>query len=378
MGIVLVLLAACALAWFATLQHSRYGLPLYTLAALPAALGLWMSLRAFRLPTLAVASVASTVVMVCFLCSLSIGMALHGDVPDHFPGELLLGESSRAEFRDSFGSYKALRYLDKATRGTDDQAASIGLPYNYFVEAPMWGTTLPAESNPFVRIITTSPDAKTMAKALNDAKIRWLVVDTNSPAGTQPWPPIWLTRTILTDDFQANHLELAYADSGASVYKIVTQSSQELTPNMLCDGDFEAPDPKCWVVAGDAKVEPSPQPTEAGPAAAKVTEAGTVTQSVAVCSGSFYRLSESIRTDVPRSLARIQVLWLSGDGKVLSASLKAVEVNDKWAPYTLPAQAPEGAKSAMVYVTAHSGQVWFDNVRFQRLASGSSGAGGGC
>lgn len=354
-----------AVSWFLLAQHTRYGLPVFALAAVPAGGVLWGSARCLSLVRDFAALGLVGLLALWFASGLAVGFSLLRNVPGHYPVDFLLGKESREEYtRRVIPNYDALKFVDAAMKGTDDQAVNIGDPYNYFVSNPMWYMQTLATLSPFARVINAGGTADEVAAGLLKANIRWMVVDANRA-------PIWLKDQVLSPQFIETHTELEFAKNGVSVYRIVSSPQQTFSANLLCNADFESTDqqPGCWVASGDARIETSNTPGGRGDKAVITSVAGAMTQVIPVCPNTLYHLSELARSDARGGAARVQMNWLDKAGKHLPADLRAVSVESQWKSYELAARAPAGAAYAEIYATAHSGVVWLDGFEFRSVVS---------
>jgi hypothetical protein len=204
--------------WFLLSQYHRYGLPAFSLLAMVGGAGIWAAARQLPKPLPAVALTAALSVWFAGGVILTLVMG----VPEPYPTRVVLGQESREAFRDrSVADYYPLSYLESVTRGTDDQAAILGYPYNYFVTNRLYDVIVPETLSPFRRIALSGASPGVMARELLDSHIRWLVVDYNPIGGESQWPPDWLARGVLSDAFLQAHTEVAFEKYRVVVYRIL-------------------------------------------------------------------------------------------------------------------------------------------------------------
>ena len=217
-SLVLALAILSALSWFYLSQYHRYGLPAFALMALFSGAVIALLLR--RAPRLLGAQAGAILLSCLFAAGLALSL-LYVD-PAPYPTDFVLGRESPAEYRDrTTAGYAALLFVDSATTGTQEEAAILGYPYNYFVRARMFDMELPREISPFRRAAESGLKDDSLALALIDANIRWLVVRSEPIAPGQEWPPAWLAAGVLSPDFLAGHTEVAFEKYDVVVYRIL-------------------------------------------------------------------------------------------------------------------------------------------------------------
>jgi hypothetical protein len=215
LGLLAVLAAG---SWFLLSQYHRYGLPAFSLLAIAGAAATWLALRQLH-PRL-VAPAASLLVAIWFAGGTVLALVM--GVPDPYPTDVVLGHESREAYRDrSTADYFPLRFVEERMKGTDDAAAIVGFPYNYFVTNRLYDYTEPSTLSPFTRAATSGATPEQTAKDLLAARVRWLIVDYNPVAGQSPWPPADLTAGVLSEAFIKAHTEVAFEKYGVVVYRVI-------------------------------------------------------------------------------------------------------------------------------------------------------------
>ncbi len=214
----LTLLAAAA--WFFLSQYHRYGLPAFALTALVGAGGLTLALR--DAPKQLAGALGAALICAWFAGGAVLLQPMFW--PQPFPSGVVLGRESREDYRErTVPGYDALRFLDGRMRGTDEAAALVGYPYNYFVENRVYDINLPSEISPFTRaaLYGTTPDAA--ARILREGGISWLLIDYRHPPGADsgPWPPAWLQQNLLNPAFLGAYTEVAYDKGNVIVYHLL-------------------------------------------------------------------------------------------------------------------------------------------------------------
>ncbi|HEY7269478.1 MAG TPA: hypothetical protein VH951_06595 [Dehalococcoidia bacterium] len=218
-GATMALLAVLAAgSWFLLSQYHRYGLPAVALLAIVAGGGIWAALR--QLPRPVAAAAGGALLSVWFAGGLVLTLVM--GVPDPYPSDVLLGHENRQTYRDrSTADYFPLQFVENATRGTDEAAAIVGYPYNYFVTNRVYDYTQPPTLSPFSRVALSSETPDQMARDLLASHVRWLIVDYNPVSGESPWPPAYLTSRVLSEAFLKAHTEVAFQQYGVVVYRIL-------------------------------------------------------------------------------------------------------------------------------------------------------------
>jgi hypothetical protein len=214
---IIALAVLAAGAWFLLSQYHRYGLPAFSLLAIAGGAGVAAALR--QAPKPIATATAGVMLLVLFAGAGASAMVMA--IPGPFPSRVVLGDESREAYRDrTTADYFPLRFLDEATRGTDDRAAILGYPYNYFVTNRLYDAGLPAEASPFSRIARSGAPAAEMARQLLANKVRWLVVDYNPVGGESPWPPDYLAKGVFSPDFLNNYTDVVFQKYNVFVYRI--------------------------------------------------------------------------------------------------------------------------------------------------------------
>jgi hypothetical protein len=212
----------CVLVWFFFSQYHRYGLPAFALLCLPAGFAVTEAARTLSRWAAPRAVVLTGLVGSWFAAGVVVAFAAFSLLPEHFPTGVLLGRESRSEYRERWvPNYVAIRAFDMLTRGTEDEGAILGWPYNYFAANRLFDVIVPGELSPFRRIVEEGRPFPEMAQALVEARVRYFVYDSNNPFGYEEWPPRWLAESVLDRRFIEGHMEVAFEENGVFVYRVV-------------------------------------------------------------------------------------------------------------------------------------------------------------
>jgi hypothetical protein len=204
------------LSWFFLSQYHRYGLPSFVLMGLLGAVALAFALD--RLPGFAGRAVALVVLAVWFVAGLTVGMAMLE--PEPYPRHVVLGSETREAYRQrAIPNYDALLFLDSVTRGTEDKAAMLGYKYNYFVANPVYSMLEPPPLSAFARVLESGLSGQALARELEAAGIRWLLVDWH-PIFPADWPPRYLAKSVLSQEFLDSYAVPMFEKHNVVVYRI--------------------------------------------------------------------------------------------------------------------------------------------------------------
>ena len=213
----------CALVWFFFSQYHRYGLPAFALLCLPAGFAVTEAARRLSRWATPRALVLTGLVGAWFAAGVVVSFASFSLLPEHFPTDVLLGRESREAYRERWvPNYVAISAFDRLTRGSEDEGAILGWPYNYFTANRLYDVIVPGELSPFRRIVEAGLPADEMARALVEADVRWFVYDSSNPFGYEEWPPAWLAESVLVREFIERYMEVAFEENGVIVYRIVS------------------------------------------------------------------------------------------------------------------------------------------------------------
>lgn len=122
-----------------------------------------------------------------------------------------------------------------------------------------------------------------------------------------------------------------------------TRFSDELVRNGGVDKDLAG-----WTPVGRPKYDP-------GAGIVTVTSTDAITQEVPIDEHSTYRYALEARCPLPNTRLRLQVMWRDANGAVIDPTVLPLECPAQFEEVSAEIAPPNGAKSAVLYVTGHEG-----------------------
>jgi hypothetical protein len=142
----------------------------------------------------------------------------------------------------------------------------------------------------------------------------------------------------------------------------------ELIPNGALEPD-EHDEPTGWVPIGAPVYDENGLASHDGRGAARVGPAGSYALPVPVTPGAAYLLSQYVRSASGFGRARLQVNWEDAAGASVGVSIEIVPAtNAAYRRWSMLATAPPTAVTALVFLSGHESEVWFDDVSFRARA----------
>lgn len=345
-----------AAVWGLLFQYARYLVPVLPLIVVIVATVLLATADpwARRLNV----SLLGVVVLAQFLAT----PLLFWNVPERFPTRRALGiETAEAFVSRALPGYEASRYLNRVVV-PGEWVIGIGFAnVRFYLDPPLvsgetaGSLTFEGEASP-----------RALAAAMSERGYRYLMVDTRSPAAGDAFP-------FMRRDFLECCAVPKFARNGVVVYRVRANASEPRTAaaNLLQNPGFEGTTASGeidgWLAYGRPIVAGAQAAPHAGAVAVGASPVDGLTQRVKVEAGALYVLSHVSRADEPRAHARLQINWLTERGDALAASIEAVPAGPRWTKHSMLATAPDGAATAVVYVSVHEGtRVWFDDFALTR------------
>lgn len=183
-------------------------------------------------------------------------------------------------------------------------------------------------------------------------------------------PPLSVLEEIpfATGRFLRRFAKLEYVEGHYVVYRLFGEPRNlETTSNLLANPNFEEAGGSVanWDGADDGSL--APQNGVDGSNAIAVTTEASPHQTIPVAGGHEYVLAQSIRSTLPESKVRMQILWQDSSGQMISASVAVAGASDSWKRYTITAFAPAEARSAAICLPGQSGEAFVDDVEFAEV-----------
>lgn len=340
-------IGAYLVCWGLSSQYARYYIPILPLVIAPAVVGLLGGPRRLGVGLLWVALLAQGVVIpLCF-----------GDFIRRNPLPRVLGIESEEEYLSkSLLSYPAVRYLNSMISPGERVLGSNVEGIRYYIGAPLDTFNETRALRPLVQGVTPEQ----MAANLERRGYRYLI-DYRFGKGWQA--------PYLLPEFLDRFATLEYSFNYTDVYRL---SPRELVPrgageNLLRNGGFEEKAGDGVTPAGWSAIAGMQRDAgrEAGGSAICLSAGETLAQRVAVESGRLHTLGYYARAGQEGQLARLQVNWVDGGGRVLATSVEVMTLSAEWKWSRMAISAPERAASADVILTIHEqGRACFDDVWF--------------
>lgn len=350
------------LLWFYSAQYIRYLLPTLALLA-PLLGGAFVHCRQFsaRLlgvgdrfvaPLLGVALVAVLATPIVFY------LATIFVYPGGLPVRLVLGrESPEAYLTHGLPSYSALQRLDREVPpGTP--VASLQEDAQMYTHAALLHTF---NGTPELLYARTPPE---LVSLFDRRGIAYVLINRNLI------PPSWGVPVLTQPAFLGRHADLVYANNNVYLYRLRPEgmAATLAEPELLQNPGFEEGEgtPTYWNGFGTPTYEVGGTKAYQGRGAVIATNTSGYQQPVRVRAGQAYLLGYVVRSEQPGAAARMQINWLDADGKIVVPKIEVVPVGPEWAQQTMWAEAPPGAATALVYITAHNDvPCWFDDFSFK-------------
>ncbi len=363
---LLALLLAAGLIWAYTAQYLRYlmatlpvvyalvGHALSTLSARP-----WPFVGRFSL-----GGPIRLLVLACLGLNLPLWLATYWLIPERIPYTVAMGVESRDRYLSRIlAAYDAYQFMAQESRGYSLHIFSIGEESRLYAPGIM-----ETPNSPAARPAIEAPDGQAALRLMRELGISHLLINRNAGPATN--------LLIAQKPFLNAFTELEYARKNIAVYRLLrddelvahtgpVSSGKELIKN----GGFEELQnprtPLGWTTYGRPQVAASGSSSHSGKVALLTRADDGCTQFIEVTPGTAYTLSHYVRSDVPGSLARLQVNWVDGNpGSLVEAEIYVFPTGPEWQRNEMTAIAPPQAKGAIVHAVAQSGQVWVDDYSF--------------
>lgn len=355
--LVLVIGGSAYLAWFYLAQYVRYAMPFFGILC---AIGAYTYISLVdAMPNQRTRPIIQGVLLV--LVGLSVIAYLKTTLiyPGNVPYRAVLGLETKSDYlRGNVGAYTALRLLNKEPNATRAFA-----PYEY---ARLYShVTISSVLSDDVAV-TWAPNEAAALRALDAGGYTHIIVDRNLMM------PYWDEIIAINEDFLRRNAVLVGGDHNGYLYRLVPPAERghdqqwargnELLPN----GGFEESRdsvPLGWTAIGHPYYDTSGKQSHSGSSAIRATPTDILFTPVSVTPNVQYLLSHATKSaDGAYDLARLQINWLNSEGKFISATVEVVPTSPRgYFVHSMLATAPPTARSAMVYVQAQQGTVWFDD-----------------
>jgi hypothetical protein len=168
-----------------------------------------------------------------------------------------------------------------------------------------------------------------------------------------------------------SHFEPIFANSAAELYRIhdVPRIVPANHPNLLRNSNFDDivnKWPAEWTHDGAPVVGAPENGAASGKFAVEVTDKDDLQQPVRVTPGDIYELELQAEADRPGKVFRLQVNWISKDGKICDVFIRVCAATTNWQRYSCKLTAPPCAELAQVYASGQSSEfVWLDSFVFK-------------
>ena len=343
--------------WGLLFQYARYlvpVLPLIVVAVVTVLLGAsdpW----ARRLN----AALLGAVVLAQFM----VTPLLFWNVPERFPIKRALGiETTEAFVSRALPGYAASRYINRVA-GPGEWVIGVHFAnVRFYLDPPL----VSGETAGFLPFKDES-SPRALAAAMSERGFRYLMVDTRMGAAADAFP-------FMRQEFLDCCAVPKFARNGVVVYRVGATSLKSWSTtaaNLLHNPGFERStatgEVEGWSTYGRPVVGGAESAPHGGAVAIGASPVDGLTQRVRIEAGALYVLTHVSRADPPRAYARLQINWLNERGEFVGTSIDVVPAGGGWTKHSMMATAPDGAATAVVYVSVHEGaRVWFDDYALTR------------
>ena len=355
-GVLLLFL----ITWVMTWPLPRYispGLPLiyllvgYALASLATDVGDWRRPLDAGLRLVVVAWVA---------LGLPSFLASYWMIPERVPARVAFGlESQDAYLARVLPAYGAYQHVNQ-------QAANEPVYLLALSRDELWlygpARTI-TEQSPSARPILNSTTPDQTLERLDAAGVTHLLINWFAL-----WP--WIESHPIADpEFLARNTWPAYVDDDVTVYRIRPPAERLAAgaplPQLMPNPGFEKGATGAlehWTPYGQPRHDGSGERARTGLGAVWATAGSGYEWTVPVAPGEIYLLRLHARTDAPGSSVRLQINWHDASNHLLDATIRVVPATGEWTSYEALFRAPAGARAAQAHATAHTGEVWIDDL----------------
>lgn len=177
-------------------------------------------------------------------------------------------------------------------------------------------------------------------------------------------------RILPQDEYFQNHFKLLAARPNARLYELSAEPVKPAeTANLLENPGFEQVEagcPRAWFCVGAPVIDLSGKQSRSGQSAVNsLGSQNTLFQGVPVTDGELYTLSFQARALSPNQQGRLQVNWNDQSGRFLATDIQIIHPSPAWQSYSLIVTPPYGARTAVIYASAHQqDSIWFDDFFF--------------
>lgn len=348
---------AVVVVWFLLAQYLRYAMPFFAVLTPVAAYSFVAASGGFRsrrtgAALQAVLALVTSFGMIAYLHTILI-------YPGVLPFRVALGlQSKTAYLRDHVTAFTAMQLLN-----ADAGAVRAFAPYEYPRLYSQVRISSPLSTG---TAVTWSNTEETALKNLDAGGYTHIIVDRGLMM------PYWDEMTAINETFLRRNAVLVGGDHNRYLYRLVPPAERGRDqnwaegPELLSNPGFEEARngaPLGWTATGSPIYDASVKQSHTGSSAVRSTMSNTLSTTIQVEPNVQYLLSHTSKSaDGAYDLARLQINWLDASGAFISAAVDVVPTSPTgYNLFSMPATAPGTARSAIVYVQAQQGTVWFDD-----------------
>lgn len=333
------------------MQYARYYVPVLPVIVILATSHLAHPTRRFLLR-------ANLVVLgIVVIAQTALFPLMYWNIPERLPIALDLGKESQEAFLSRvLPVYGAVRHLN-ASLVPDQKVIGLGADHTrFYVDAEMG-------SRADVEVITLASTPATLAETLIEKGYAYMLVNRADILTAIPL-------SCLTPPFLDQYTNLEYSANNVSIYRLQsTPIGERQFVNLLPNSSFENLDsaqlPSGWWPIGRPRLAQSASEAHTGVVSVLADAGDGLFAVVPVQANVVYTVAHWTRSDLPGQFARLQINWMDAQTHTVGVSIEVIPVLSGWEWHRLSAVAPEGAVSAVVYLSVHeTSQVWFDDLSF--------------
>jgi hypothetical protein len=293
------------------------------------------------------------------------------ELEDRFPVKVALGLETQDEFLNrAISVYPAFKFLN-AQGESNAKVISVGNEYLMYTQVHIYSTFTNAEADSLLHE-DLPPDQ--LSQKIRAGDFDYLLVNWEMVRHFNLWD-----YNVFQPGFLDSYARLVYARADqVSLYQFLSESelfseggdALSSAVNLLNNPGFEELDssgmPVGWEVYNQPIADDNDGQVHSGQFALRSDgEENFLYQEVPVNSGHLYTFGMWVRSDVDAQLARQQIMWRDENLATVLLSFEPVYTDRTWRWVEMSVSAPEGARSARIYVTSHTGFVtWMDDVCF--------------